>query len=1106
MRPDQSYRQRAIRRIARRLILVAVALAITAPAAARSQGQRFELGLDVGLAYLGGELEDGTDGIGQLRAGLFLSERFELEGLWSRTETDVQADLDRLLLNAVFNFGLRDRRQSYVLAGVGRADLDFDDSLPGDREERSSTVQVAAGRRFFLGPGLRLAARLELALWREQVLDAGSSVNASLTGGLTWRSGIVGAPQPGLIGGRAWIDEDGDGRDDEGREPPLPGVRVSVARDGEPAAPEAVTDEQGRYAFAPLAPGVYRLEFSAPDEFRVAPGGSPREVEVTAGSRVEAGLGVRRREAVGLSAEWRDGGVGGRVWADRDRDGAYGAGEGLAGIGLQLTGATEPAGRAAVSGAGGEYFFERCLPGIYEVALADSPELGDYLVPPGTSPQRIEIPAPAGLSATAIRDTVTGRVWLDADADGEHDDGEQGIAGAGLRLSPSNRQAGDETAAGADGQFRFEVPVAGAYRLTLLDTPALRGAPIPPGTSPRDLVLPARIGLVVDVERDTILGRVGVDRDGDGRLRPGEPGLGGVTLRLSRPTRLPSEVVSRPDGTFEWLERRPGTYRVEALEESLPPGHWIPAAAASRTVEVGPPVGLLADGLEGRIEGRLWVDENRDRQPDPAEPGVAGAEVTVSREAAEIARPGTDAGGEFGLGDLPAGAYEVAVVEGSLPPGMWPEPTTSPRSVEVLPALRGSITGSVWVDADADGRLAGAADRPLASQEIALRRDGAPVATVATGASGGYGFTDLEPGPYEVRLRFRPTAGVEALASPLVRAVEVAPGTPSDASFALVTVEPPPAPWPWWLLLTVLALVTLVWLIHRWWKYGNMLAPCFRRWRIFRGGQRAELRREIDAARRRNLDALEQVSKKLGRVCCADWDIATEFFLAHRGQLGWRQMHAIAAAMSPHLASRTLVRQQQAFALNRDGQSEQAEEMLRKLRGRRGPSAETCGLLGRVYKDRWDAARRSGDAAAAARQLDLAMQAYREGHESEPSNPYPGINLLTLMEFTETPAGERDRLRSEVRKAARSNSRSDAADYWAWATLVELAVQEGDESEAQQAVARAVGATDEPWQYETTLRNLRLIGAARRARQEAAPAWVGEVEAALERAFKAGTA
>lgn len=112
--------------------------------------------------------------------------------------------------------------------------------------------------------------------------------------------------------------------------------------------------------------------------------------------------------------------------------------------------------------------------------------------------------------------------------------------------------------------------------------------------------------------------------------------------------------------------------------------------------------------------------------------------------------------------------------------------------------------------------------------------------------------------------------------------------------------------------------------------------------------------------------------------------------------------------------------------------------------------------------------------------------------------------MLTLMAFTDTPEAERRSLMDTVGGAARKSARSDAADYWACATLLELAVHALDEGAARQALARAVGATDERWQYETTLRNIRLIRSARDARGDESPAWVTEVEAALERAFAAG--
>ena len=46
-------------------------------------------------------------------------------------------------------------------------------------------------------------------------------------------------------------------------------------------------------------------------------------------------------------------------------------------------------------------------------------------------------------------------------------------------------------------------------------------------------------------------------------------------------------------------------------------------------------------------------------------------------------------------------------------------------------------------------------------------------------------------------------------------------------------------------------------------------------------------------------------------------------------------------------------REQLGLALNRAGRGEEAERVLTDLIAARGPSSETHGILGRVYKDRW---------------------------------------------------------------------------------------------------------------------------------------------------------
>lgn len=217
-------------------------------------------------------------------------------------------------------------------------------------------------------------------------------------------------------------------------------------------------------------------------------------------------------------------------------------------------------------------------------------------------------------------------------------------------------------------------------------------------------------------------------------------------------------------------------------------------------------------------------------------------------------------------------------------------------------------------------------------------------------------------------------------------------------------------------------------------------------------------------------------------------------FFDFRDRQAWAELYALVGSMPPTLAARTEVRQQHAFALNRDGRDQQAESLLAALRQEEGPSAETCGLLGRIHKDRWDDARRGGDDAAAAEHLERAIGAYLEGHETGEDNPYPGINALTLAEFSDARRSElRQRLLGEL---AAFLDRSAIQDYWHQATRLELAAHREDEGEGRAALSLAVEALADAgpsavWMSETTRRNLRLIEEARRERDAEPLAWLG---------------
>lgn len=226
-----------------------------------------------------------------------------------------------------------------------------------------------------------------------------------------------------------------------------------------------------------------------------------------------------------------------------------------------------------------------------------------------------------------------------------------------------------------------------------------------------------------------------------------------------------------------------------------------------------------------------------------------------------------------------------------------------------------------------------------------------------------------------------------------------------------------------------------------------------------------------------------------------------EEFLAFLDQRAWQKAYVVLKQMPESLARTPRVRQQYGFALNRDGQSVAAETVLRELLEEDGPSAETCGILGRVYKDRWRAARQAGQTQRAAAMLYQAVEIYLQGHEADPANPYPGINALTLMSHYPRLPRRIDSLQREIATAVATRRRAARPTYWDHATRLELALHTGDTEEAQSALADALAADKGPWMMDSTLANLHLGAEAREEHGEAPPDWLPDAEARLEEAI-----
>src|SRR6185503_15457982 len=97
------------------------------------------------------------------------------------------------------------------------------------------------------------------------------------------------------------------------------------------------------------------------------------------------------------------------------------------------------------------------------------------------------------------------------------------------------------------------------------------------------------------------------------------------------------------------------------------------------------------------------------------------------------------------------------------------------------------------------------------------------------------------------------------------------------------------------------------------------------------------------------------------------------------------------------------------------------------------------------------------------------------------------------MEIKEPPDPRRTAIIPVVTYAVERRIASGKPDYWDHATLLELAVLAKDETAASASVASALAEVREPWEPETTARNLGLIKQARSARGEVI-AWANEIE------------
>jgi protocatechuate 3,4-dioxygenase beta subunit len=490
--------------------------------------------------------------------------------------------------------------------------------------------------------------------------------------------------------------------------------------------------------------------------------------------------------------------IGDRVWADYNGNGVQDPGEvGIAGVLVVLRDLSGTEIARATTGPAGDYLFTDVAPGSYVVEIdasnfeLDGP-LEGYTVTSGPQSEGDEVSAPRtliagdirldvdfGYNSTTLLYTITDKVWLDTNANGEFDAGDTPLANVTVSLLDSDGNVIGTTRSDAEGNFTFSGVPDGDYRIVVTDN-AGQLATLLGTTQGAALSLPVVEG--------------GVDVNGDGQITGADNGVltGPVDLGSGVEIRAVSvigglldldgdgQITSADTGTFGGVQVIAGALDINGDGEIDADDARI---AFPVSVEGGNVTGTnFGYTLPGVIGDRIWSDANGNGVQDPGESGIGGVQVQLYLDADNdgqytpgfdtlLATTTTDASGNYLFAGLPAGTYFVVVTPpaGYTQTGDPDEPgacdtcddvgkvvldANAPSFLDAdfgyrNPALA-DISGTVWNDPNRNAVIDAGETGFAGVTVVLLDSDGNVLATTTTAADGTYLFPGVPNGDYRV--------------------------------------------------------------------------------------------------------------------------------------------------------------------------------------------------------------------------------------------------------------------------------------------------------------------------------------------------------------------
>jgi hypothetical protein len=504
------------------------------------------------------------------------------------------------------------------------------------------------------------------------LLNGTQTQTATVTsGGASVSFHYVGA----TISGRLYWDADYDNAYTPGVDVPLGGIQVHLINPatGLPVTDDnghevlATTDVNGNYAFAGicLEAGSYQVT-TLPEINNAQTNNQPVDTQHPTQTATVTEGGSDKKD---FPYQPKPGSLSGTLFYDANKNGIQDNGEnGIGGVTVTLTDSLNNQ-TTTTTDTSGKYSFTNLKPGSYSVSApssADSKDLESSKTPSPINGITVVAGQSSGNNNFAyVVGSISGTVYFDANANGSLDNGDTGISGVTVTLADQDGNTIATTSSGPGGSYSFTGLAAGTYHVS-----------VPSSTGGMSLKTTSPAVVTVDVGQDvkdvnfgyvtgSISGTVFMDLDKNGALGPGEPGIGGVTVTLTKPGGAQVTTTTASDGTYSFGNLTGGTYSV-----SVPAtvGTKTLTTSGSRTVSL--PAGGnspnnnfgYADTV-GSISGIVYFDANTNKAYNSGIDTPMGGVTVLLLDAGHnvIAQTTSGANGSYVFTGLQAGTYYVSV-------------------------------------------------------------------------------------------------------------------------------------------------------------------------------------------------------------------------------------------------------------------------------------------------------------------------------------------------------------------------------------------------------------------------------------------------------------